>query len=313
MKTAGIHHITAIVGDPQENVDFYQSFLGLRLVKKTINFDDPSTYHLYFGDDSGSPGTIMTFFPWPKAKKGTIGAGQVGTTRFAIPKGSFSYWQARLETFSIPYRKTTRFEETSLSFEDPHGLQLELTELDFKKESSWTTDNIPSDKMIIGIAGAILLSASHEQTNKIIEDAMGFKYVGTDGQFTRFQSKSSIGNTVDIWQTDAAPGTLGAGMVHHIAWRAKDDAEQLEWKQHVETFEQSVTPVQPRQYFNAIYFREPGGILFEIATDPPGFTHDETYEKLGQRLMLPEWHESQRKEIETSLPLLKPSTSQKKE
>ncbi|MBM7838707.1 glyoxalase family protein [Alkalihalobacillus xiaoxiensis] len=313
MKTAGIHHITAIVGDPQENIDFYQTFLGLRLVKQTINFDDTGTYHLYFGDDEGTPGTIMTFFPWQNAKKGTIGAGQVGTTRFAIPVGSYSFWQERLDTFAVPYRVTTRFNEQSLSFTDPHGLQLELTESDAPKSSSWSVDDIPATKMIVGFAGAVLLSASYEQTNKIIEEIMGFSYVGEENQFLRFQSEASIGNTIDIWQTDAAPGSIGVGMVHHIAFRAKDDADQLKWKQHVESFNQSVTPVQPRQYFNAIYFREPGGILFEIATDPPGFTHDEAYEQLGKKLMLPEWYEPKRAEIENALPTISLTSKTDKE
>lgn len=302
MKTAGIHHITAIVGNIQENVDFYASILGLRLVKKTINFDDPGTYHLYFGDNNGSPGTIMTFFPWQNAKKGEIGAGQVGTITFAIPKGSKAFWQDRLVKYNVSYRTTSRFDQTYLSFEDPHGLQLELTEIESSVKSMWTFNGVQPDHAIIGFASATLLSADYLETNKLIEEGLGFTYVGKDGEFLRFVSEAELGNTIDVWQVDAAPGTTGVGMVHHIAFRSKDDADQLDWKKEMEQLGMRVTPVQSRNYFNAIYFREPGGLLFEIATDPPGFTHDESQLTMGNKLMLADWFEAKREQIEKQLP-----------
>ncbi|WP_059102958.1 ring-cleaving dioxygenase [Shouchella shacheensis] len=304
-RTLGIHHITAIVGDPQENVDFYAGVLGLRLVKKTINFDDPGTYHLYFGDDGGNPGTIMTFFPWPGAHQGRIGAGQVGTTAFAVPNGSMSFWEERLETFGVSYRVEERFGERSVTFTDTHGLQLALVERYEGKASEWSFNGVSPAEAIKGFAGAVLLTSQPEKTSELLEETMGFERVGEEGGYVRFRSKADIGNTVDVWQQAVARGALGVGTVHHIAYRANDDDDQLDWKQHVESAGYHVTPVQPRQYFNAIYFREHGEILFEIATDPPGFAHDESYETMGEALKLPDWYEPQRAKIEQ---ILQPAT-----
>jgi glyoxalase family protein len=301
-KTKGIHHITAIVGNPQENVDFYGGVLGLRLVKQTVNFDDPGTYHLYFGDKQGSPGTIITFFPWDGAHQGRIGGGQVGTTSYAVPGGALSFWENRLNEFNITYKKSQRFGETYVQFNDPHGLQLELVERVGAKTDVWSVGRITSDVAIQGFAGASLLSASPELTAQLLVEVMGLELIGNDEGMTRFQSSSDIGNVIDLKMEAVPRGRMGVGTVHHIAWRADDDQDQVAWKEHLETNRYPVTPVQDRNYFNAIYFREHGDILFEIATDPPGFAIDEPMGELGQALKLPSRFESQRTAIEQVLP-----------
>ncbi|AIY04206.1 glyoxalase/bleomycin resistance protein [Planococcus sp. PAMC 21323] len=301
-KSMGIHHITAIVADPQENVDFYAGVLGLRLVKKTVNFDDPETYHLYFGDKSAKPGTIMTFFPWGNAYKGKIGDGQVGVTTFAVPVGALTFWEKRLEKFNIPFSKVSRFEEQYLAFDDPHGLHLELVERQEGEPNAWKTQEVAKEVAIKGFGGATLYTANAEKTAELLEIVMGLEKVGEEDDLLRFRAASEIGNIIDVKLTPVGVGQMGVGTVHHIAWRAQDDADQLDWKEKVETYGLGVTPVQDRQYFNAIYFREYGDILFEIATDPPGFAIDETPESLGESLMLPEQYEQHRKNIQRLLP-----------
>ncbi|MGD6967141.1 ring-cleaving dioxygenase [Rossellomorea vietnamensis] len=300
-KMKGIHHITAIVGNPQENVDFYAGVLGLRMVKQTVNFDDPGTYHLYFGDEQGSPGSIITFFPWDGAHKGRIGGGQVGTTSYAVPKGSLSFWENRLEKFKVSFSRDERFGETSLVFNDPHGLQLELVERGSGKVNQWTAGEVTSDSAIKGFAGASLLSANPELTAQLLIDVMGLEQIGEDDEFIRFKSTADIGNIVDLKKEAVARGRMGVGTVHHIAWRADDDSDQLQWKEHLEKNSYPVTPVQDRNYFNAIYFREHGDILFEIATDPPGFSIDEAPEELGSKLKLPVQYETHREQLKQVL------------
>ncbi|WP_080844043.1 ring-cleaving dioxygenase [Cytobacillus gottheilii] len=299
--TAGIHHITAIVGHPQENVDFYHGVLGLRLVKKTINFDDPGTYHLYFGDQNGNPGTIITFFPWANAYPGKIGDGQVGVTSYAVPAGALPFWEERFVHLGISFEKTERFGEDILAFTDPHGLKLELVERASGELNQWEESGIPADKAIKGFAGAILFSAHPLKTAEVLEEVMGLEKVAENDDYIRFQSSASIGNIVDVKKVSSGKGRLGVGMVHHIAWRAQDDEDQLDWKQYIESKGLGVTPVQDRNYFNAIYFREYGEILFEIATDPPGFAHDESLETMGTELKLPEQYEQYRSKLEQSL------------
>ncbi|MFS0862916.1 ring-cleaving dioxygenase [Fredinandcohnia sp. 179-A 10B2 NHS] len=300
MKTTGIHHITAIVGHPQENVDFYAGVLCLRLVKQTVNFDDPGTYHLYFGDDGGRPGTIITFFPWPNAYQGKIGDGQVGVTAYAVPKGALPFWEKRLTKFGISFEKTERFGEQSLQFEDVHGLQLEIVERDESNKSSWEFGEITSDVAIQGFAGATLYSSSPEDTGELLL-TMGLEKIGEEGDFIRFRSIGDIGNVIDLKQTSSGPGQMGVGTVHHIAWSAKDDEDQLEWQKYIGSHGYGVTSVRDRNYFNAIYFREHGEILFEIATDPPGFAYDESYETMGSTLKLPPQYEQHRSKIEAVL------------
>jgi glyoxalase family protein len=300
-QTTGIHHITAIVGNPQENVDFYAGVLALRLVKKTVNFDDPGTYHLYFGNEQASPGTIMTFFPWPDAYKGRIGSGQVGVTTFVVPMGSLSFWEERLAKFNVAIEKITRFGETYLEFDDPHGLHLELVEREEGPNSEWSFGGVPAQHAIKGFGGAVLLTAAPAETAKVLEKVMGLEKVGEEGDFIRFRSKGDLGNIVDMKKTPLPFGQMGVGTVHHIAWRADGYEDHVSWREHVSQHGYQVTPIIDRQYFNAIYFREEGGILFEIATDPPGFLHNEPFEHLGEKLLLPPWLEPKRAEIEAIL------------
>ncbi|KQU25201.1 ring-cleaving dioxygenase [Bacillus sp. Leaf13] len=300
-QTKGIHHITAIVGNPQENVDFYAGVLGMRMVKKTVNFDDPGTYHLYFGDESGSPGSIITFFPWPDAYQGRIGSGQVGITTYVVPEGSIEFWELRLSKFNIEFEKATRFGEEYLEFNDPHGLHLELVARKEGKNNEWSFGGVPADKAVKGFGGAVLLTAKPDKTMKLLEEVMGLKKIAEEGDFIRFKSNSDIGNLIDIKKTIMPIGKMGVGTVHHIAWRANDFDDHKDWREHIGSFGYGVTPFTDRQYFDAIYFREEGGILFEVATDPPGFAHDESKETMGSKLMLPPWLEEKREIMEKTL------------
>ena len=300
-RTMGIHHITAIVGHPQENVDFYAGFLGLRLVKQTVNFDDPGTYHLYFGDEGGKPGTIITFFPWAGARQGTIGDGQVGVTSYVVPKGALEFWENRLATFNVPFTKMERFGEQYLEFDDPHGLHLEIVEREEGEVNHWNFSGVAPEVAIKGFGGATLLSTQPHKTADLLEKVMGLEFVGKEGDFARYRSSADIGNVIDLKLTSIGRGQMGVGTVHHIAWRASDDQDQVEWQKYVAGNGYGVTPVQDRNYFNAIYFREHGGILFEIATDPPGFAHDESQETMGEKLMLPAQYEPHRGQIERGL------------
>ncbi|CAM4317705.1 ring-cleaving dioxygenase [Paenibacillus tarimensis] len=301
LQSAGIHHITAFARDPQGNVDFYAGVLGLRLVKRTINFDAPEVYHLYFGNEGGSPGTIITFFPWPDSRRGRIGGGQVGITAYAIPKGAMSFWAERLSRLGIETERHERFGEESLQFSDNEGLRLELVEREGGRASNWSFDGITKDTAIKGFAGAVLYSLKPEETMGALERVFSFRKTGADGQHARFQAAGDIGNVIDVPLTPVPAGNGGAGTVHHIAWRAKDHEEHEAWRQSVEQSGYVPTPIVDRQYFNAVYFREGGGILFEIATDPPGFARDEAPETLGEKLMLPEWFEPHREAIEANL------------
>jgi len=300
-KTMGIHHITAIVGHPQENVDFYAGVLGLRLVKQTVNFDDPGTYHFYFGNEGGKPGTIITFFPWADAYQGKIGGGQVGVTSYVVPTGAMKFWKQRLTSFEVPYTEMERFGEQYLEFDDPHGLHLEIVEREEGEINSWNFGGVTPEVAIKGFGGATLLSVQPEKTAELLEKVMGLELVGQEGDIARYRSTAEIGNIIDLKLTAVELGEMGVGTVHHIAWRAKDDQDQLEWKSYVNANGYGVTPVQDRNYFNAIYFREHGQILFEIATDPPGFAHDESQETMGRNLKLPAQYESQRQKIEQVL------------
>ncbi|MDQ0269064.1 ring-cleaving dioxygenase [Cytobacillus purgationiresistens] len=299
-KTLGIHHITAIVGHPQENIDFYAGVLGLRLVKQTVNFDDPGTYHLYFGDEGGKPGTIITFFPWANAYQGIIGDGQVGSTSYAVPTGALPFWEDRLTSLNIAFEKVTCFDEKVLNFNDPHGLKLSLVEREAGEKNQRTFSGVTPDVAIKGFGGAVLLSANPEKTAELLA-TMGLEKIAEEGEYTRYRAIADIGNIVDLKMTTGGAGRMGVGTVHHIAWRAIDDSDQLDWKEYIESNGFGVTPVQDRNYFNAIYFREYGEILFEIATDPPGFAHDESQETMGDKLMLPEQYEEYRAQLEKQL------------
>jgi glyoxalase family protein len=308
MKLEGIHHVTAITGDAPGNVDFYTRVLGLRLVKKTINYDDPGTYHFYFGDATGRPGTILTFFPWPTARRGRHGTGQVGLVAFQIPQNATGYWIDRLKplgvTTSSPFR---RFDEEVLTLLDPDGLPLELIASQAAPEADpWLRSGVPAEVAIRGFSHPTLVLEGFERTAQLLTEVFGMRPAQQAGQRFRFLGGEGLGGQVDVEvRPSEARGGMGAGVVHHIAWRASNDAEQLAWRETLVAYGLDVTPVIDRQYFHSIYFREPGGILFEIATDPPGFTLDESPEALGGELKLPTWLESQRGKIEQMLPPLK--------
>lgn len=298
MRSAGIHHITAIAGDPQRNLDFYTEALGLRLVKRTVNFDDPGSYHFYFGDNIGTPGTIMTFFPWPGARRGARGSGQVTTVSFAVPQNSMAFWKERLRaTHVIAEEIEGRFGCNALRFLDPDGLQLELV-ASANEESS-------SERAIRGFAAPTLEVRNPEKTDKLLTEILGFEFVAEENNRRRFRgSGSNASAEIDLVSSEAGFGQIAAGTVHHIAFRAADDDEQLKVREQLVARGLNVTPVIDRQYFHSIYFREPNGILFEIATDGPGFLIDEPADALGETLKLPPIYESKRNEIERVLPTI---------
>jgi len=301
-KTKGIHHISAIIGHPQENIAFYTRVLGLRLVKRTVNFDNPGTYHFYLGDEKGTPGTIITFFPWPHAKyKGKIGGGQVGVTSYVIPFGTMSFWENRLKELFIPYKKSARFGEQYLQFVDPHGLHLELVERNEGKRNEWGVNGITSEVAIKGLGGALLLSTDPERTSEMVYKVLGLDFVGEDNDYIRFRSQDDLGNIIDIKKHPVPEGRMGVGTVHHIAWRTDERTDQVEWKKLIENAGYQVTDVKDRNYFHSIYFREPGETLFEIATDGPGFLIDEPFEHLGEELKLPSQFKHLQEKIETDL------------
>ncbi len=299
---AGIHHITGISGPAQQNADFYAGLLGLRLVKRTVNFDDPGTYHLYYGDYEGRPGSILTFFPWAQARPGRSGSGTVGLTSFSVPAGSLDFWLDRLSSLD-PARVTT-FEDETIEFPDPDGLRLSLVangEIGPQPAIEQTERTVS----IQGFHGATLLVDRPDSTAKLLADVFGYRLVGEDGDRLRFTSDhDAMGGYIDLEKrTDnTRPGT---GTIHHIAFRARDEEEQLEWREVIASLGLFVTEVKDRNYFKSIYFREPNGVLFEIATDPPGFVADESLEHLGEDLKLPPWLESRRTLIEEQLPELR--------
>lgn len=301
----GVHHVTAIAGDPQRNIDFYTSILGLRLVKQTVNFDDPTTYHFYYGDTGGTPGSVITFFPWPDGSPGRVGVGQVSTTSFVIPESAVGFWISRLDDHNVDARAPIeRFGETVLPFTDPDGLRLELVTSDSDIEP-WAQGPIPTDHGIRGFHGVSLQSAAPDETISVLE-TMGFTRTDQQGDRVRFRATGDRADVVDVIAgTNTQPGQLGTGTVHHVAFRTRNEKTQDAWRDELTSAGLSVTPPRDRQYFRSIYFREPGGILFEIATDGPGFTRDEPRETLGTALKLPPWLEDQRAVIRDSLPAIR--------
>ena len=302
LKTAGIHHITAMVNDAQRTIDFYAGVLGLRLVKKTINFDRPEVYHLYFGNGSGQPGTVITFFPWPKQLKGRIGIGQVGVTGYVIPEGSLEFWENRLRKFGVEFSADVRFGEKYLKLQDPDGLEIELVERTEGPVNNWSFGEVRPKMAIKGFSGATLISAQPHKTAEVLENVLGLECVGQEESFLRFKTEAELGNIIDIKLTPSVRGLMGAGTVHHIAWRARDEEDHQRWRELLVEKGFYPTEILDRNYFKALYFHEGGGILFEIATDAPGFGVDEPANALGKKLMLPSWLESKREELEHKLP-----------
>ena len=315
-KIPGLHHVTAIASDPQRNLDFYVGVLGLRFVKRTVNFDDPGTYHFYFGDRRGTPGTILTFFPWPGARRGTRGTGQVEATAFAIPPDSIGYWLERLKQQHVTAERTSpRFGEEVIRLIDPDGLLIELIAVVAGVSPAniepWPDSHVPAEHAVRGFHSVSAALESYERTARLFIESFGYRLVDESGNRFRFVSPddSVPGRIVDLLcQPDTAMGRVAAGSVHHIAFRAKDQAEQLQWREHLVDLGYNVTPVIDRTYFHSIYFREPGGVLFEIATEPPGFMWDEKLEDLGMHLRLPPWMESTRSQIEQILPRIQVTT-----
>ena len=301
MQTSGIHHISAFVGSVQSNVDFYAGILGLRLVKKTINFDAPEVYHLYFGNEVGGPGTIITFFPFEGAMKGRIGGGQLGVTTYIVPPDTLPFWEERLAKFAVPFTRSERFGETYIQFADTDGLLLEIVEREGGQPSQWSFGGVPADKAIKGFGGAILYSMAPDKTMQLLQEVMGLERVADNAVYVRFRAAGQLGNIIDVNKVAMGRGMSGAGTVHHIAWRAKDLQDQMAWKVQVDAAGYHSTEIKDRNYFTSIYFREFGSIMFEIATDSPGFTRDEPFEALGEKLMLPEWYEPHRAQIERAL------------
>jgi glyoxalase family protein len=309
-KIPGLHHVTAIASDPQRNLDFYVGLLGLRFVKRTVNFDDPGTYHFYFGDRRGTPGTILTFFPWPGVRRGIRGIGQIEATAFSISPDSVGYWLERLKQQHVAAERTaSRFGEEVIRFVDPDGLLLELiTSSSLASVEPWLDSSVPPEHGLRGFHSVSAALEGYEKTARLLTDTFGYRLVEESGNRFRFASRDdgAPGRIVDLLcLPDSGVGRVAAGSVHHIAFRARDEQEQLQWREQLVDLGYNVTPVIDRIYFHSIYFREPGGVLFEIATEPPGFKLDETIEELGTGLRLPPWLEPTRSQIEKILPAIR--------
>lgn len=306
----GLHHVTALGSSPQANVDFYAGILGLRLLKKTINFDAPDVYHLYYGDESGLPGSIMTFFPFgTDAPRGRVGNGQAAITIFSIPEGSEGYWLKRLEHFKVPHRPVQeRFEESVIYFEDFDGLPLALIANNRDSRKPFSYGTIPLEHAIRGFYGVELWEQTYYATEALLATQLNHQLIEEKGSRRRYAptKEAMPGGIIDIlWDSKEGSGLSGAGTIHHIAFDTPSDADQLLVREKMQKGGFNPTPVIDRQYFHSIYFREPGGVLFEVATTPPGFTADESLEELGTSLKLPTWHENRRAWIES---LLEPIT-----
>jgi glyoxalase family protein len=302
--TTGIHHITAVSGEIDRTLDFYRRVLGLRFVKRTVNYDDPGTYHLYFGDEVGRPGTILTFFPWPGGHRGRQGLGQTAVTAFLVPEGSLGFWVERLVAAGIPHDgPVRRFDEQVLSFADPDGMLLELVARADAPAGAWQGGTVPAEHAIRGFHGITLWVNGDPGTQALLTGLLGFRVAAEADGRTRLAGSAPVGNVVDLRQVGGFwRGAGGVGTVHHVAFRAADDAAQDDVRRRLIDQDVRATPVQDRQYFRSIYFREPGGVLFEVATDGPGFTTDESPAELGTGLRLPAWLEPDRAAIEQALP-----------
>ena len=306
LSITGLHHVTAIATDPQRNLDFYAGLLGLRFVKRTVNFDDPGSYHFYFGDARGTPGTILTFFPWPDARPGARGTGEVAATAFVLPPASVGYWLERLKANRVTAeRGPERFGQEVVRLADADGMRLELIAGEpAPAVQPWADGPVPAEHALGGFHSVSAALEGYERTAQLLTEAFGYALVKEAESRFRFAApgEDGAGKLLDLLcMPDSRRASGGAGSVHHIAFRAKDDAEQRAWRQKLVGMGFNVSPVMDRTYFHSIYFREPGGILFEIATDPPGFTADEPFEELGTHLHVPPWMERARVQIEAAL------------
>ena len=309
----GIHHVTVICGHPQENLDFYAGVLGLRLVKRTVNQDVPDTYHLFYADGVGTPGTDLTFFPWPQMAPFRRGVGLAVEIPLAIPGGSLPYWESRFEVHGVARGESeTRFGEATLPFRDPHGLELALVETEDERSwTAWQAGPVPAEHQIRGMHAVRLLEREMSPTTEALEASMGFELLGEEAGWHRWVvDGGGSGRIIEIReQPDGSRGAWGTGGVHHVAWRVADEDEELALSASVR--DAGLRPTAPidRFWFCSVYFKEPGGVLFELATDGPGFQRDEALESLGETLILPPWLEARRDEIESALPPLEVAAS----
>ena len=312
MNPTGLHHLTAIASDPQANVDFYTGLLGLRLVKRTVNFDDPTAYHLYYGDATGSPGSIVTFFYWAGYEaRGRVGAGQATTLVFSVPPASLDFWLERLRSHGVDASRRNRFGEDVVAFADPDGIPIELVAEEADARAGWQAHpDVPTAQALRGLHTAELTVRTAGPTETLLTGPMGYRLVRREGNRARFEAANGggSGHWIDvIADANAASGLSGAGTVHHLAWSVPDDSTELILQQRLRQFGYAVSEVRDRNYFHSIYYREPGGVLFEIATEAPGFAVDEPVSALGTALKLPAQFERARAEIERRLPLLAPA------
>lgn len=304
----GIHHLTAIAGDPQTNLEFYTGVLGMRLVKRSVNQDDPGTYHFFYADAEGHPGTDLTFFPWPHAHRGRKGAGQIVEVALAVPPGSLAYWHERLLAHGVrPGPVESRFGESALPFEDPDGMGVALVESEGALQrpfTPWAAGPVPAAYQVRGVHSVRLWQRRLAPSARLLTEVLGFEAQGQEDGWHRFAVEGGgPGCYVDIREVPGAPpGSWGPGVIHHVAWRVRDDAEQRQVRTRVEVAGCRPTPVIDRFWFKSVYFQEPGGVIYELATDGPGFAVDEERDRLGERLVLPPWLEPHRARIESALP-----------
>lgn len=302
---AGLHHVTAIASDPQRNLDFYVTVLGQRLVKQTVNFDAPQVYHFYYADAAGSPGTVLTFFPWANARRGVRGVGETASVAYAAPRGSLARWRTRLESHKTEVLGVEHyFGEDVLAFHDPDGMRVEIVEtVDLPETDLWNEDAFPAHMALRGFHSVTLQVRDADASAVVLRENFGWIHMGSAGNRHRYRVPGNVpGRFIDLLETpDAPPSVEGYGTIHHIAFRTPDEQTELAWREILLGERFDVTPVRDRQYFRSIYFREPNGVLYEIATDAPGFAIDEPANTLGSRLMLPAWFEPRREEIAARL------------
>lgn len=301
----GLHHVTAIASDPQRNVDFYRNVLGQRLVKRTVNFDAPDTYHFYFADEIGNPGSVLTFFAWPEIRRGIRGNGETNAVAYNIPVGSLKFWQEHLKRNGMTTQSLgKRFGENVLAFADPDAMRVELVETDnLPKIDFWKDGPIPRQYALYGFHSVTLWLEEVQSTAELLTDQMGYRPLAEEENRHRFVGDSNaLGNFIDLVEgPEKVRARLGAGSIHHIAFRVPNDEQQLQYQTLIRHADFNVTEVLDRSYFHSIYFREHGGVLFEIATETPGFAIDEPVDALGESLKLPSWLEPNRTAIEESL------------
>ena len=306
-RVHGLHHVTAIAGDPQENLDFYTGVMGLRLVKRSVNQDSPDTYHLFYADGKGSPGTDLTFFPWPGLPPARPGAGQIVEVPFAVPRGSLDYWQDRLAAHDVGVGDLEeRFGEKTLPFTDPHGLRLALVEIEEERAfTPWENSPVPAQHQPRGMHAVRLWERALPPTEALLTEAMGFEKIGMENGWHRYGLQGGASGTlVEVQIVEEKGGRGGAGSIHHAAWSVTDEDAEQAVRERVQRTGLQPTPPIDRFWFTSVYFREPGGVLFELATEGPGFAIDEEPDRLGERLVLPPFLEDRREKIEATLPPL---------